>query len=185
MQALLWNEEAGAWLDYDIINQKQRSYFTPTNLSPLMFGCYNTDNKSEIARKVLAYIESAGIDAFPGGVPATLIQTGEQWDYPNAWAPQQHWLTEGLRKLDDKNATDLANKWTKRWTLSNFIAYKETKAMYEKVIHTLLSATNPCIHSNLCHFSDFVVFGRHSGRPRGRRRIRCANRIWLVKRRSY
>lgn len=79
-----------------------------------MYGCYNTANKSAIARKVLTYIDSTGIDAFPGGVPATLMQTGEQWDYPNAWAPLQHWLSEGLRTLDDKNATDLANKWTNR-----------------------------------------------------------------------
>lgn len=77
----MWNEEAGVWLDYDLINQKPRAYFTPSNLSPLIFGCYNTDDKSTLARKVLAYIETSGIDAFPGGVPASLMQTGEQWDY--------------------------------------------------------------------------------------------------------
>lgn len=82
---MLWNEEAGAWYDFDLINQKPRAYFTATNLAPLMFGCYNTANKSAIARKVLAYIDATGIDAFPGGIPATLRQTGEQWDYPNAW----------------------------------------------------------------------------------------------------
>lgn len=134
VQAVLWNEEAGAWFDYDLLNHKPRAYFTATNLAPLMFGCYNVDNKSAIARKVLAYIDATGIDAFPGGVPTTLIQTGEQWDYPNAWSPLQHWLSEGLRTLDDVNATNLANKWTNRWTLSNFIAFNETKAMFEKVI---------------------------------------------------
>lgn len=35
-------------------------------------------------------------------------------------------------------ATELANKWTKRWTLSNFIAYNETKYMYEKVRNNLI-----------------------------------------------
>lgn len=137
----MWNEEAGIWYDYDLINQKPRAYFTPSNLSPLIFGCYNTNDKSTLARKILAYIEKAGIDAFPGGVPASLMQTGEQWDYPNAWAPQQHWMSEGLRTLNDKNATELANKWTQRWTLSNYIAFKETKVMFEKV------------HSFLHHFN--------------------------------
>lgn len=80
VQAVLWNEEAGIWYDYDLINQKPRAYFTPSNLSPLIFGCYNKDDKSTLARKILAYIETAGIDAFPGGVPASLMQTGEQWD---------------------------------------------------------------------------------------------------------
>lgn len=135
VQAVLWNEEAGAWLDYDLLNQKTRPYFSPTNLSPLVFGCYDTTNKSEIARKVLAYIDSTGIDTFAGGIPTTLKQTGEQWDYPNAWAPLQHWLAEGLRELDDNDATKLANKWTRRWTLSNYIAYNATKLMFEKVCY--------------------------------------------------
>lgn len=157
MQAVLWNERAGAWFDYDLINKKPRPYYTSTNLAPLMHGCYNTANKSAIARKILAYIDLTGIDAFPGGIPTTFMQTGEQWDYPNAWPPLQQWLYEGLRTLDDKEATDLANKWTNRkkyllfvfedvinhsyftylilgWTLSNYIAYKETNAMLEKVI---------------------------------------------------
>lgn len=144
IQAILWNEEIGAWLDYDLINQTPRKYFTATNLSPLAFECYNTANKSAIARKVLEYIDKIGIDAFPGGVPTTLMQTGEQWDYPNAWAPLQHWLAEGLRTLDDKNATDLANKWTKRWTLSNYIAYKETNVMFEKVSISFESIRSAC-----------------------------------------
>lgn len=42
-------------------------------------------------------------------------------------------MSEGLRTLNDKNATELANKWTQRWTLSNYIAFKETKVMFEKV----------------------------------------------------
>lgn len=82
---------------------------------------------------MLAYIDSVGIDSFPGGVPNSLVQSGEQWDYPNVWPPMQYLLCEGLRTLDDKNATDLANKWTTRWTRSNYIAYNETEAMFEKV----------------------------------------------------
>lgn len=95
--------------------------------------CYNTANKSAIARKVLAYIDSIGIDSFPGGVPNTLMQTGEQWDYPNAWAPMQYILHEGLRTLNDTNATELANKWTNRWTRSNFLGYQDGNNMLEKV----------------------------------------------------
>lgn len=135
---MLWNDELGVWLDYDLVNKKPRPYFAATNLSPLVFQCYNTSDKAEIARKILAYINSnaTNIDQYPGGVPTTLMGTGEQWDWPNAWPPMQHWVSEGLRTLDDQAATDLANKWTKRWILSNFLAYKDSHytAMYEKVI---------------------------------------------------
>lgn len=65
------------------MNKKLRPYFTPTNLSPLFFGCFDKTKKAEIAPKVLAYIDSTGVDGFPGGLPATVMETGEQWDYPS------------------------------------------------------------------------------------------------------
>lgn len=45
----------------------------------------------------------------------------------------QYIITESLRVLDDKDATELADKWTNRWTRSNYIAYNATKYMFEKV----------------------------------------------------
>lgn len=81
----------------------------------------------------MAYIDSTGIDSYPGGVPTTLMNTGQQWDFPNAWPPLQFWLAEGLRNLDDENATALANKWTSRWTNTNYVSYNQTKVMFEKV----------------------------------------------------
>lgn len=133
VQAVLWDDTNGVWFDYDLVNHKLRPYFAPTNLSPLWFDCFDESNKSIIARKILKYIESTSIDLFPGGVPNTFSQTGEQWDYPNVWAPMQYIITEALRKLDDKDASELADRWTTRWTRSNFIAYNKTKYMYEKV----------------------------------------------------
>lgn len=56
-----------------------RPYFVPTNLSPLWVGAFNTAEKDYIAKRVLDYINSTGIDLFPGGVPNTLVQSGEQW----------------------------------------------------------------------------------------------------------
>ena len=35
----------------------------------------------------------------PGGLRTTLLQTGQQWDSPNGWAPLQ-WVTyHGLKKF--------------------------------------------------------------------------------------
>lgn len=133
VQAVLWNEEIGTWLDYDMINEKPRNYFVPTNLSPLWVGCFNTNDKPHIAAKTLEYVKNTGIDLFPGGVPNTLMQSGEQWDYPNVWPPMQYIAVEAMLALGDKKADELALSWTSRWVQSNFLAYKETRAMYEKV----------------------------------------------------
>lgn len=133
---VLWDEATGSWLDYDLINQKLRPYFTPTNLSPLWTNCFNQSQSQHIARKVLQYINQTGIDDFPGGVPNTLYHSGEQWDFPNAWAPMQYLLILGLENLKDERASSLAFKWAERWVQSNYVAFSETNAMYEKYVAT-------------------------------------------------
>lgn len=121
-----------------MMNGKQRPYFTPAVLSPLFFGCYNKSNSVAIAHKVLNYIASTGVDDLAGGLPASLVNSGQQWDFPNAWAPHQHWAAEGLRKLNDNRATEMASKWTQRWTRNNFVVFNKTGNMYEKVTINLL-----------------------------------------------
>jgi alpha,alpha-trehalase len=39
--AVHWNENVGTWLDYDILNNKAREYFYPSNLAPLWTQCYD------------------------------------------------------------------------------------------------------------------------------------------------
>lgn len=143
IQAILWNKQAGTWLDYDMINNKSRNYFVPTNLSPLWVGCFNKSDKVNLAEKTLNYIKINGLDLFPGGVPNSMMQVGEQWDYPNVWPPMQYICIEALRALNDANADRLAMKWTSRWVLSNYLAFERTGAMYEKV---------RCTHSHLVAF---------------------------------
>ena len=43
IQNVLWNEEEGAWFDYDMISSSQRNdrnNFYPSNLAPLWAECY-------------------------------------------------------------------------------------------------------------------------------------------------
>lgn len=116
-----------------MINNKQRNYFSASNLFPLWVGCFDRFNRPKIARQVLGYINRLQLDKFPGGVPNTLANTGQQWDYPNVWPPMQYILIEGLRNLGSKSASDLAYKWSLRWIQSNYLAYNETQVMFEKV----------------------------------------------------
>lgn len=131
IDAVLWSEAEGVWLDYDLINKKHRNYFVPTNLSPLWTGSYDKQDAS-LPKKILSYIEKNELDKFPGGVPNTMANTHEQWDFPNVWPPMQHMLIMGLDGLDSQEAKDLAFKWGQRWVRTNYIAYNETSNMYEK-----------------------------------------------------
>lgn len=72
-----------------MINQKPRNYFCASNLFPLWCKAFDQTKEKEISAKVLKYIKDLGLDDFEGGVPNTLAETGEQWDFPNVWPPMQ------------------------------------------------------------------------------------------------
>lgn len=72
IETILWNDEVGSWLDYDMINQKSRNYFSASNLSPLWLKAYSPEKEADITRKVLNYIKWVELDDYPGGVPNTL-----------------------------------------------------------------------------------------------------------------
>jgi alpha,alpha-trehalase len=95
--------------------------------------CYDPSKREHIIERVLEYIKETKIDDYPGGVPTTLVASGEQWDWPNVWAPMQHMLIVGLDNLGDERTQKLAQSWAQRWVLGNYLAYQETGNMYEKV----------------------------------------------------
>ncbi|XP_059224425.1 trehalase isoform X2 [Stomoxys calcitrans] len=132
IEAVHWSEEVGAWLDYDLTNNKHRNYFVPTNLAPLWTMSYDKNSTEHISKLVLDYIEKLELDKYPGGVPNTLYRTGEQWDFPNVWPPMQYLLIKGLENLGTNESKELSTRWAHRWVKSNFQAYRETQAMFEK-----------------------------------------------------
>lgn len=87
---VLWDDEVGSWLDYDLNNQKRRNYFVASNLVPLYVECYDTNKKQHISDKILNYIKTNNLDSFVS-LPNTLFanEHGQQWDYPNVWPPMQ------------------------------------------------------------------------------------------------
>ncbi|XP_050451168.1 trehalase isoform X5 [Cataglyphis hispanica] len=132
IEKVLWHEEVGAWLDYDMINDIKRDYFYPTNILPLWSNCYDTSRKVVIVSKVLKYLEKNQIMLNQGGIPTTLEHSGEQWDYPNAWPPLQYFFIMSLNNTGDPWAQRLAYEISERWVRSNYKAFNETRCMYEK-----------------------------------------------------
>lgn len=130
---ILWNDTVGAWLDYDLKNKKQRDYFYPSNLTPLYNGCYDPLKRDNIVRKVRKYLQHYNITTFQGGVPTSFHQTGEQWDWPNAWPPLQHMMIMGLDRTGDDYAQKIAFDIALQWVRSNYKAYETTGHMFEKV----------------------------------------------------
>lgn len=57
MEAILWDEEKGAWFDYDLENRRKNQEFYPSNLAPLWSGCFSDPG---VVDKALKYLEVRG-----------------------------------------------------------------------------------------------------------------------------
>ncbi|ETN70173.1 alpha,alpha-trehalase [Necator americanus] len=92
INALFWNMEEGVWFDYDLHKRKQRSEFYPSNVFPLLLA-----EMEPQADNVYNYLERIDVFRYPGGVPSTMpVKSTEQWDFPNVWAPTQHFFIRSL-----------------------------------------------------------------------------------------
>ncbi|XP_041625928.1 trehalase-like isoform X3 [Vulpes lagopus] len=131
MKAILWDEEKGAWFDYDLENRKKNLEFYPSNLTPLWSGCFSDPN---VVDKVLKYLEDSQILTYQYGIPTSLQNTGQQWDFPNAWAPLQDLVIRGLAKSPSPRAQEVAFQLAQNWVRTNFEVYSRDSAMYEKAL---------------------------------------------------
>nr|QUU43766.1 trehalase [Trichogramma dendrolimi] len=129
---VLWNEVDGIWYDWDTKHHKPRRLFYATNLTPLYTLSYNPAKALLYGKKATNYLQAKGIENFEGGVPASLDNSSQQWDYPNAWPPLQSIIVQGLRQTNYMPAQDLAKELAKTWLQSNYLGFSQTKKMFEK-----------------------------------------------------
>ncbi|CAL9684359.1 unnamed protein product [Knipowitschia caucasica] len=129
MDAVLWDDQRGAWFDYNLLTGSKHLGFYPSNLAPLWAQCYSNEER---AQRAVQYLKGSGALHFPNGVPTSLKESGQQWDYPNAWPPLQHMLIEGLSKLPSEDAKQIAQDLAQKWIRTNWMAYTKYEAMFEK-----------------------------------------------------
>ncbi|XP_075404901.1 trehalase isoform X2 [Tenrec ecaudatus] len=129
LEAVLWDSEKGAWFDHDLESGRKNSKFYPSNLTPLWAGCFSDP---AVVDKALKYLEDTQILIFKHGIPTSLQNSGQQWDFPNAWAPLQDLVIRGLAKSSSPRAQEVAFQLAQNWIRTNFDVYSKTSAMYEK-----------------------------------------------------
>ncbi|XP_021493614.1 trehalase isoform X2 [Meriones unguiculatus] len=129
MEAILWDEQKGAWFDYDLEKGEKNLEFYPSNLAPLWAGCFSDPSAAD---KALKYLEDSKILTYQYGIPTSLRNTGQQWDFPNAWASLQDLVIRGLAKSASPRTQEVAFQLAQNWIKTNFKVYSQTSAMYEK-----------------------------------------------------
>ncbi|EFO19502.1 trehalase [Loa loa] len=132
LNAIFYNDTGKAWFDYNLRTKSHEVLFYPTVAMPLFTGCYTMLDYDKSA-KVINFMNRLHVFDYPSGIPASLSNTGQQWDFPNGWPPLQHIIIEGMRKSDNPEAQEMAFKLARKWILANYKIYNTTKKMWEKV----------------------------------------------------
>lgn len=141
INSVFWNESMGQWLDYwvsnsttckgsqtlEAKNQNQRIF--ASNFVPLWIDLFNSD--TPLVEKVMKSLQSSGL-VHVSGIATSLTNSGQQWDYPNGWAPLQHMIVEGLARSGSTEARTMAKDIAQRWIRASYAGFKKTGVMHEK-----------------------------------------------------
>ncbi len=123
LNALFYDKNSGGYFDFLLEENKRLDQKTLAMLFPLFLEIA----APEMAESVAVIIEKEFLK--PGGVQTTLLETGQQWDAPNGWAPLQ-WVA--VKGLSNYGFIDLATEIAVRWTTLNERVFKQTGKMMEK-----------------------------------------------------
>ncbi len=128
-----YGENDGWYYDYNISEQKLNNQKTIAGITPFFFNIPPQD----YIEKAVKFFEKNFLK--DGGAVTTLINTEQQWDWPNGWAPLQ-WIT--IKALDNYGRKDIAEELAHRWAMLNIKVYRNTGKLMEKynVIDTNLTA---------------------------------------------
>ncbi len=72
---------------------------------------------------------------YPGGVPTSMANSGQQWDFPNAWPPTTELLVTGLSKAKSEcsDAEDIEMDVVRKWMKNSYKTWRDTDGiMFEK-----------------------------------------------------
>ncbi|MNB80757.1 Periplasmic trehalase precursor [compost metagenome] len=96
MESHLWNDKEGWYADYDLKTKQVRSQLTAAALFPLYVHAAAQDRADKVATATAAQLLK------PGGIATTNVNSGQQWDAPNGWAPLQWVAAQGLQNYGHK-----------------------------------------------------------------------------------
>ncbi|CAI4227101.1 unnamed protein product [Auanema sp. JU1783] len=134
---VFWNEEKGCWFDYDLATSSHMEIFSDCNLFPM---AAKATHEGFDSTAVVNYLRKSGLFDFSGGIPCSLVASGQQWDFPNAWAPMMWMIVEGFRNNGEQNvALEIADKWIRK----NYNMWKSSGGrMFEKY-----NVVSPCLQA--------------------------------------
>lgn len=99
IESHLWNDKEGWYADYDLKSKKVRNQLTAAALFPLYVKAAAQDRADKVAAATSSRLLK------PGGIATTTVNSGQQWDAPNGWAPLQWVAAEGLQNYGQEKVS--------------------------------------------------------------------------------
>jgi alpha,alpha-trehalase len=96
IERYLWSDAASHYADYDFEQGRVRDDVTVAALYPLFVGVASRPRAHATAERAGAELLQAG------GLSTSSIDTGQQWDAPNGWAPLQWVAFAGLERYGER-----------------------------------------------------------------------------------
>ena len=147
MEQLLWDPESGAWTDHWLGSTstgkptggnggRGREDVRPaSNFAPLWGRVLDNPALAPVAAarkaQAVAALKASGLLQV-GGVQTTAVDTVQQWDGANVWAPLVHMVVDGLEGVGSPEAAEMARSLAKAWLESNYLGWANTGQMHEK-----------------------------------------------------
>ncbi|KAJ8558688.1 hypothetical protein ON010_g8761 [Phytophthora cinnamomi] len=130
IDAILWSEKHHSWKDYDLETDSHSATVSVSDYTPLWAKAFNSSDIDRL-KHVVTSLKSSGLLQV-GGVQTTTIFSGQQWDSPNAWPPEQDIVVEGLLAVNTTESHSLARELSQTWMQASLTAWKQTGLMFEK-----------------------------------------------------
>lgn len=138
MNALLFDTAEGRWTDRvvtganadgSVQTEPSTSAFYISNYIPLWAGLLE-DSPGQAQQVVQSFLQSGLLQG--GGIATSLNASGQQWDAPNAWAPLQSIMVDGLTTYGGEEGQRAAAALVQAWLASNYAGFQATGKMVEK-----------------------------------------------------
>ncbi|XP_064651308.1 trehalase-like [Lineus longissimus] len=132
---VLWDPDDGIWYDWDMVAKRRRPGYYASNILPMFVGCYGNENgsdKEDIEKRMFIYLKNVGIMEYKTPAPTSLVNSGQQWDFPNLWPPTQHMLVEALASSNLKEARTMAFDLARKFLANAAVAWDKHRFMFEK-----------------------------------------------------